>query len=86
MKKEDIQNAQQGTGSAENKGESREQQKNQTANVSTNQQNDFARQAGLGRDRMTDIEELGDLSGRDDYAGGNNDGMTDQNTNSNTDR
>jgi len=86
MKKEDIQNSQQGTGSPENKGESRDQQKNQTTNVSNYQQNDFAHQAGLGRDRMTDIEDMGYLSGRDDYAGGDNDDMGNQNTNQPTGR
>jgi hypothetical protein len=69
MKKEDLQNAQQGTGSADNKGENRNQQKNQTTNLSNNQRIDISHQAGLGRDRMTDIEETGSMSSRDDYAG-----------------
>lgn len=69
MKKEDLQNAQQGTGSAENKGENRNQQKNQTTNLSNNQHINISQQAGLGRDRMTDIEETGSMSSRDDYAG-----------------
>lgn len=73
MKSEDLQNAQQGSGGAENKGESREQQKNQTRNISSQQREADARQAGLGRDRMTDIEDIGGLSGRDDYAGGDDD-------------
>jgi hypothetical protein len=81
MKKEDLQNSQQGTGSAENKGENRNQQKNQTADISNDQQNDTARQAGLGRDRMTSIEDLGGMSGRDDYSGGDNDDLTNETLN-----
>lgn len=86
MKKEDLQNSQQGTGSSENKGESRDQQTNQIRNVSGNQLDDMANKAGLGRDRMTDIEEMGGMSGRDDYAGGDNDNMSNQNTNEPTRR
>ena len=59
MKKEDLQNSQQGTGSAENRGSSRHEQKNSTLSVSNDQQHEISRQAGLGRDRMTDIEDLG---------------------------
>jgi len=84
MKKEDLQSSQQGTGSAENQGENRDRQKSQTTNVSNNQQNDLSRQAGLGRNRMTDIDDLGGMSGRDDYAGGDNDNMSNQNTNERT--
>jgi hypothetical protein len=46
----------------------------------------MANKAGLGRDRMTDIEEMGGMSGRDDYAGGDNDNMSNQNTNEPTRR
>lgn len=70
MKKEDLQNAQQGSGSAENRGDDRNTQKNTMAGAGKEQQEDLARQAGLGRDRMTSIEETGAMSGRDDDAGG----------------
>ena len=81
MKKEDLQNSQQGPGSAANKGENRNPQKNQKSNVNNEQQNDMARQAGLGRDRMTSIEDLGGPNGRDDYSGGDNDDLTNENLN-----
>ena len=86
MKKEDIQNSQYGADSAENKGESRDQQKNRTTNLSGNQLDDMANQAGLGRDRINDIEDLGDMSGKDDYAGGDNDDISGENTNESTNR
>jgi hypothetical protein len=86
MKTEDIQNAQQGTGGAENKGQGRSDQKNQTANVSNAQQNDRARQAGLGRDRLTDIEDPGGTSERDDYAGPDNDDLNNKNLNASNDQ
>jgi hypothetical protein len=67
MKKEDLQNSQQRTGSITNTDHSRDEGKNPTNNIS-NEQNDVSRQAGLGRDRMTDIEDLSEISGREDYA------------------
>lgn len=82
--KEDFQKSQQGTGSAENKGERRSQQKNQTTDLSFDQKNKIAHQAGLGRDRMADIEDSGGLSGRDDYAGSDNDGMGSEHSSSET--
>jgi hypothetical protein len=85
MKKEDLQNSQQGTGSAENRGNSRNEQKNSTLSVSNDQQHEISRQAGLGRDRMTDIEDLGVSSGREDYAGGDED-LTNENLNATNDQ
>jgi hypothetical protein len=86
MKKEDLQNSQQGTGSAENKGERRDQQENQATNVSNNQQNDIAHEAGLGRHRMTDIEGVRGMSGRDDYAGSNDDDLSNEDLNASNDQ
>jgi hypothetical protein len=86
MKKEDLQNSQQGTGSAENGGSGRDAQKHQATSIENDQQKDIAQQAGLGRDRMTDIEDLGGISGRDDYAGSDADDMSNQNTDEPTDR
>ena len=86
MKKQDIQTSQQGTGSSENRNDTRDAQKNQTAYPRKEQEQDIAYQAGLGRERMSSIEEMGGLSGRDDYAGGDNDAMSDQNTNERTNR
>jgi len=85
MKKEDVQNSQQNTGSAENKGQNRDQQKNLT-NANNEQQNDMARQAGLGRDRMTSMEDLGNMIERNDYLGGDNDDLTNENLNAANDR
>jgi len=86
MKKEDLQNAQQGTGSSENRNNTRDAQRNQTTGLTKDQEKDMAQQAGLGRDRITDIGEMGGLSGRDDYAGSENDGMSNQKTNERTER
>lgn len=86
MKKEDLQNAQQGTGSSENKNSPREEQRNPITHLTKDQEKDMTQQAGLGRDRLTDIGEMGGLSGREDYAGGENDGMSNQNTNESTER
>lgn len=82
--KEDFQKSQQGTGSAENKGESRSRQKNQSTNLSFDEKNKTAHQAGLGRDRIADIEDSGGPSGREDYTSGDNDEMSSENTNSET--
>jgi hypothetical protein len=75
-----------GSGSAENRGDSREAQKAQYTQTDQSERKDLAEQAGLGRDQMTELNELGALSGRDDYAGGDNDGMSGQSTNEETDR
>jgi len=85
MKKEDVQNSQQNTGSAENKGQNRDPQKNLT-NANNEQQNDMARQAGLGRDRMTSMGDLGNMIERNDYLGGDNDDLTNENLNAANDR
>jgi hypothetical protein len=85
MKKEDLQNSQQGKGSAENEGLSRDGQKNSTTNISNNQENDISRQAGLGRHRMADIEGLGGMSRLDDYAGSDED-LTSENLNAANDQ
>jgi hypothetical protein len=78
--------AQQGSGSAENRGDSRESQKAQYTQTDKDERKDLAEQAGLGRKRMSDLDELGALSGRDDYAGGSGDDMSNQSTNEETDR
>jgi hypothetical protein len=86
MKKEDLQNNQQGTGSAENKGENRSQQKNPTTHLSNYQRSEISRQAGLGRDRITDIEETGGMSGRDDYAASDSDDLRNEDLNAANDQ
>lgn len=84
MKKEDLQNSQQGTGSSENRASSDNEQRNTNINMPDNQQNGISRQAGLGRDRLTDIEDLGGMNERD-YAGGDED-LTNENLNAANDQ
>ena len=86
MKKEDFQNAQQGTGSSEGRGNNRQTQKNPLTDVGEAQQKEIAHEAGLGRKRITDIEEMGGMSGKDDYAGSDSDNMSSESTDEGTDR
>lgn len=81
-----LHQGQQGSGSAENKGGSRDEQKNILASLSEEERQDIASQLGNDKNRIADIQELGGLSGRDDSAGGTNDGMAGQSTGSPTDR
>jgi len=80
MKREDTERSQQGTGSSENKGESREAQKNQMTSINREERKDIALEGGLGRKRISDLNEMGALSGRDDKAGSDKGDMSDQNT------
>lgn len=86
MKKEDLQNSQQGTGSAEDNGESGNAQKNQAKNISNSQNTDMSREAGLGSNRITDVEEMGGLSGRNDFAGGDRDDLSNEDLNAANDQ
>ncbi|RYZ20872.1 MAG: hypothetical protein EOO16_15145 [Chitinophagaceae bacterium] len=74
---------QQGSGSAENKGQGREQQVSQGAQPG---KQEVSREAGISRRDVSSIEELGGRSGRDDYSGGSGDDMESQSTGSATDR
>jgi hypothetical protein len=69
-----------GSGSAENKGLDRSQQVNRNTSLDKDQRKKIANEAGIGRKRIADIEELGQKNGRDDYAGGDNDGMENEST------
>ena len=82
---EHFKESQQGTGSAENMGKEREAQKNQKTDVSENEKQDIAAQMGKGPNPVTDIREMGGLSGRDDQSG-ESEGMRDENSNDETDR
>src|SRR4051812_32306040 len=82
---EHFKESQQGTGSAENMGEGRAAQKNQMTEVSEKGKKDIAAQMGKGPNPVTDIREMGGLSGRDDEAG-ESEGMRDENSNEETDR
>ncbi|HEU4472350.1 MAG TPA: hypothetical protein VFR58_14760 [Flavisolibacter sp.] len=67
--------SQEGTGSAENKGGSREEQLNPLTEIGRKEKKDIAAEAGVGRKHIADLRELGATSGRDDYAGGSGDSM-----------
>lgn len=87
MKKEDSPNSQGGAGSSDNKEENRNQQKNQKANISNTQQNDITRQAGLGRNRMvSDIKDMGGMSGRDNCVRSNSDDLQNEDLNAANDQ
>jgi hypothetical protein len=82
--RDQIQRSQQGTGSAENKGESRSRQLNRNSQSDQDKQN---MSGGLGRDsgQLGNLRDLGALSGRDDSAGGSGDRMENENTGEETD-
>jgi hypothetical protein len=86
MNKDNQSRNQPGSGSAENQGRGRDEQLNQKASTSNEDRQSVARDTGLEEDQITDIEELGGLSGRDDASGGFNDGMDQQSTGEATDR
>lgn len=75
----------QGSGSAENKGESREAQKNRDFDLDNQQKQNIANQIGVDKSEIADLQDLGEGSGRDDLAGGFGDGMINQSTDEPTD-
>ena len=75
-----------GSGSAENKGQSRQDQLSKTMSVSTQERQDIAEQTGLKPEDIADVQDLGGMSGRGDAAGGSGDGMENTSTNKGTDR
>lgn len=85
-KKETFHQTQQGSGSAENIGQDRSSQVNQTANLSEPEKEDIAAQIGEDPGSIADLKEMGALSGRDDLAGGSGDRMEEESTGSQTDR
>lgn len=84
--KQDNQQSLHGSGSAENKGQDRSEQKNKGTSVSGEERQKIAAQMGKGPNRIADIEDLGGMSGRDDSSGGSGDRMEDQSSNQKTDR
>lgn len=72
MEKENLQNSQQGNGSEE---------KNQMTNPRNDQQNSTHLQAGLGRERMIDIEDL-----ENNYPTSDNNDLTNENINASNDQ
>jgi hypothetical protein len=81
-----FQEGQQGSGSAENTGRDRQEQQNDMTNVPREKREDIVEEAGLKQEDLTDISELGQQSGRDDYAGSPGDDMSGQSTGQRTDR
>ncbi len=75
-----------GSGSAENKGQSREDQKAQNTVVGEQERSDIAEQAGLKPGEVADLQDLGGPSGRDDASGGSGDDMNNTSSNQGTER
>jgi hypothetical protein len=85
MKKNNQPASQEGSGSAENMGKDRSEQQNGMRSTDKQQRKNIASEAGIGRKKIADINELGGNSGRDDYAG-SSEGMSDQDTGTPTSR
>ena len=84
--KEQLQASQQGTGSAENRGQERSEQQQQNTRLSEGQKQDIGSQLGNDSSRVASLEDLGQLSGRDDASGGSGDQMENENSGDRTDR
>lgn len=80
-----LNNTQQGSGSAENKGGTREEQQSQQG-LSSQDRKDIANEMGEDRSSVIGLKDLGAASGRDDASGGDNDGMRSTNSGENTER
>lgn len=73
---------QEGSGSAENTGRDRREQKNNKAAADTS---GMAEASGSNQ-HLVNLHDMGALSGRDDYAGGSGDNMENESTNESTER
>ena len=74
------------SGSAEQTGRSREEQKNRNFNLDEDTKDKIAQDTGIDKKDIADLQSLGAGSGRDDYAGGSGDGMSNVSTGEATDR
>jgi hypothetical protein len=83
---ENFPQQQQGTGSAENVGGDRKEQFNELSELSLEERIAVADQIGIPVANVSDAAALGAMSGRDDLAGGPNDGMDEESTGDETDR
>jgi len=83
---ENSKQVQQGTGSAENTGRDRNEQKQPLTNINDQQRNDFGKDLDEGTHKITDLGELGMQGGREDHAGGFGDGMKDESSGERTER
>ena len=77
---------QQGSGSAENKDQSRSEQLNRHIDDTNKDKKDIAQEIGEATQSVVGLKDLGGMSGRDDAAGGSGDRMEEENTGRRTDR
>lgn len=84
--KSENERSSQGTGSAEQTGRNRSDQQQRGMDLNKQDTKDIAQQAGVGRKQIATQKDLGAQSGRDDYAGGSDNVMDDQDTGQQTDR
>ena len=84
--KDAKQQSQQGTGSAENKGQDRNEQVSRSKDISRQDRQNIASEIGEDPKRVGSIRDTGALSGRDDSSAGSGDRMEGQNTGERTDR
>jgi hypothetical protein len=81
-----FQESQEGSGSAENKGLDRDQQRAKNTKLDQQEQQNIGNQLGSDKNRVADLDDQGLLSGRDDYSGGSGDRMEDESTGEPTSR
>lgn len=72
--------SQEGSGSAENQGRSRIEQRQPMRDVTEQEKRDIEQEIGTGPGSVAGIGDLGGNAGRDDLSGGSGDGMEDQHT------
>lgn len=77
---------QEGSGSAENKGQSRQDQQQPVQQVSDQQKKGIEKEIGTGNASVIGLHDLGAASGRDDAAGGSGDEMENTSTGDPTER
>ena len=84
--KKPFESSQQGSGSAENKGQDRNTQQNSKTVLSEEERQNLAAQMGEGPNAIVGLKDMGALSGRDDASGGSGDRMENESTGEPTDR
>jgi hypothetical protein len=84
--KSHLHDGQQGSGSAENRDQSRKEQLNRYNDATDQDKEDVAGQIGEATDKIAGLKDLGAMSGRDDAAGGSGDGMENEHTRKRTDK
>jgi hypothetical protein len=75
-----------GTGSAEQTGRGRQEQKTPTTDRTGQEKADVASQIGENKNDVRTIEDLGGKSGRDDAAGGSGNQMENESSNESTEK